>query len=140
MVKQIYEGRWWGLRMIPDGELMNGYKVFLLVVTLLKHGNGPKWSRKTEAVLEHLSTWAFFVYKLELLSSWTLKHLPVCELSCQQRCQVVKLDMIDAVLEHLTKDFFPDEPIFRCNIITPESCENLVQFPRPQACQLGEPY
>merc|ERR1712117_226188 len=26
---------------------------------------------------------------------------------------VVKLDMIDAVLEHLTKDFFPDEPIFR---------------------------
>jgi len=27
--------------------------------------------------------------------------------------EVVKLDMIDAVLEHLTKDFFPDEPIFR---------------------------
>ena len=41
--------------------------------------------------------------------------------------------MIDAVLEHLTKDFFPDEPIFRCNIITPESCENLVRFPFPHA-------
>ena len=41
--------------------------------------------------------------------------------------------MIDAVLEHLTKDFFPDEPIFRWNIITPESCENLVRLPRQHA-------
>ena len=27
--------------------------------------------------------------------------------------KVVKEDMIEAVLEHLSKDFFPDEPVFR---------------------------
>ena len=125
----------------------------LLIVTLLDHGNITKWSRKTEAVLEHLS---LFVHKLELehLSTWTLAHLNNClwtfvfynnvrwwtfeqlsllSISSWTQCQVVKLDMIDAVLEHLTKDFFPDEPIFRWNIITPESCENLVRFPFPYA-------
>ena len=28
--------------------------------------------------------------------------------------KVVKEELVGAVLEHLSKDFFPDEPVFRC--------------------------
>ena len=27
---------------------------------------------------------------------------------------MVKEELVGAVLEHLSKDFFPDEPVFRC--------------------------
>ena len=91
-----------------------------------------------ERLRRSLNTWAFLSINLNL-NTWALEHLltwtiePSLSISSLTQCQVVKLDMIDAVLEHLTKDFFPDEPIFRWNIISPESCENLVRFPFPYA-------
>ena len=68
-----WEGRWWGLSLISD--LINGFKILFIDCDLV--GPWKYHKRKTEAVLEHLSTWAFFVYKLELehLSTWTLDHL-----------------------------------------------------------------
>ena len=63
-----WEGRWWGWSLISD--LVN----CLLIVTLFNHGNNTKWTRKTEAVLEHLSTWAFLSINLNL-NTWALEHL-----------------------------------------------------------------
>ena len=79
MVKQIYDEKEddeddpWLVIKFRDSRSC------LLIVTLLDHGNITKWSRKTEAVLEHLSTWAFLSINLNL-NTWALEHLPVCEL------------------------------------------------------------